>query len=143
MLRNTAASKAAAGPLNTSDDKIVNILNPQVELAAANAKIERLRELLKARDTPASASSDELLNTQRLATVLKALSQRLGGPSKPYIASSRSIKVVDPLLLTDGIDPTFNNQKLQLRDKLEVNADYFPTPRARMVYVFGRTGRDT
>ena len=63
MPRNTAASKAAVGPLNTSDDKIVNILNPQAELAVANTKIKRLRELLKARDTPAFASSDELLNT--------------------------------------------------------------------------------
>ena len=40
MLRNTAASKAATGPLNTLDDEIVNVLNPQAELAAANAKIK-------------------------------------------------------------------------------------------------------
>ena len=63
MPRNIAASKAAAGLLNTLDDKTVNILNPQVELVAANAKIEQLRELLKARDTPTFAFSDELLNT--------------------------------------------------------------------------------
>ena len=30
-----------------------------------------------------------------------------------------------------------------MRDKLEVNADYFPTAQARMAYVFGRTGGDT
>ena len=63
MPRNTVASKAAAGPLNTLDNKIVNVLNPQAELVAANAKIEQLWELLKARDTPTSASSDKLLNT--------------------------------------------------------------------------------
>ena len=40
MLRNTAASKAATEPLNTSDNKTVNVLNPQAELAAANAKIK-------------------------------------------------------------------------------------------------------
>ena len=40
MLKNIAASKAAVGPLNTLDDKTVNILNPQAELAAANAKIK-------------------------------------------------------------------------------------------------------
>jgi len=28
MPRNTAASKAAVGPLNTSDDKTVNVLSP-------------------------------------------------------------------------------------------------------------------
>ena len=36
----------------------------------------------------------------------------------------------------------FDNWKLQLRDKLEVNADHFPNARARMAYVFGRTSRD-
>jgi len=72
MLRNTAAGKAAAGPANTSDGETTTVSNPQEELAAANAKIERLRELLEARDTP--ALSDELLDTQRLATVLEALS---------------------------------------------------------------------
>jgi hypothetical protein len=42
MPRNTVASKAAAGPLNTSNSKTATDLNPQAELAAANAKIERL-----------------------------------------------------------------------------------------------------
>ena len=74
MPRNTVASKAVVGPLNTLDNKTVNILNPQAELAVANTKIKQLRELLKARDTPTSTSSDKLLNTQRLAIVLKALS---------------------------------------------------------------------
>ena len=63
MLRNTAASKAAVGPLNTLDNKTVNVLNPQAELVAANTEIKQLRELLKARDTPASASSNKSLNT--------------------------------------------------------------------------------
>ena len=63
MPKNTAASKAAAGPLNTLNNEIVNVLNPQVELAAANTKIKQLWELLKARDTPTSASNNKLLNT--------------------------------------------------------------------------------
>ena len=62
-------SKAATGPSNTSDSETVTVSNPQAELAAANAEIKRLRELLKARDTP--ISSNELpLDTYRLATVL-------------------------------------------------------------------------
>ena len=40
MLRNTVASKTAAGPLNTSKDETVTVLTPQAELAAANAKIK-------------------------------------------------------------------------------------------------------
>ena len=42
MPRNTAAGKAAVGPANTFNGKIVTNSNPQAELAAANAKIERL-----------------------------------------------------------------------------------------------------
>ena len=71
MPRNTAAGKAAAGPVNTSNGETVAVLTPQEELAVANAEIERLRELLKARDIP--VLSDELSDTQRLATVLEAL----------------------------------------------------------------------
>ena len=40
MLRNTAASKAAVGPLNTSNSEIITVLTPQEELMAANAEIE-------------------------------------------------------------------------------------------------------
>ena len=69
MLRNIVAGKAAIGPLNTSNSKIIAVLIPQEELTAANAEIKQLRGLLKARDTP--ISSDNLLD--RLTIVLKAL----------------------------------------------------------------------
>jgi len=101
MPRNTVAGKAAIGPANTSDGETVAVSTPQEELAAANTEIERLQELLKTRDTP--IPSEELLDTYRLTTVLKALAQYTAS------ASSRSAKVTDPLLLTDGTDPTFNN----------------------------------
>jgi len=42
MPRNIAAGKAAIGPINTSNGETVAVLTPQEELAAANAKIERL-----------------------------------------------------------------------------------------------------
>ena len=71
-----------------------------MELAVANTKIKRLWEQLKTRNTP--ISSDNLLD--RLATVLKALAQR--------IVLLRSAKVVDPPLLIDGVDPIFDNWKL-------------------------------
>ena len=100
MPRNTAAGKAAAGPLNTFDGETIAVLTPQEELIVANTEIKWLQELLKARDTP--VSSDDLLD--RLATILKALAQ--------YIVLLCSAKVVYPLLLTDGTDPIFDNWKL-------------------------------
>jgi hypothetical protein len=42
MLRNTAAGKAAVGPLTTSNSKTATNLNPQVELIVANTEIKRL-----------------------------------------------------------------------------------------------------
>ena len=100
MPQNTAAGKATVGPANASDEETINVSTPQAELAAANAEIEWLREQLETRNTP--ISSNNLLD--RLATVLKALAQR--------IALSQSAKVVDPPLLIDGADPIFNNWKL-------------------------------
>ena len=69
MPRNIVVGKVAVGPINALDEEIINILTPQTELATANTKIKRLRELLKTRSTP--ISSVNLLN--RLAIVLKAL----------------------------------------------------------------------
>ena len=40
MPRNTAAGKAAVGPLNTSDSEIITVLTPQEELVVANTKIK-------------------------------------------------------------------------------------------------------
>ena len=40
MLRNTTASKATAGPLNTLNSKIIAVLTPQEGLIAANTKIK-------------------------------------------------------------------------------------------------------
>lgn len=114
--------------------------NPQEALAAAQAEIGELRAQLAAREiTP---SRDQSPDTLRLATVLEALSQRLTGTPDAVERTQRSAKIADPPLLTDGADPTFENWKLQLQDKLEVNADHFENPKAKMAYVFSRTGGD-
>jgi len=42
MLRNIAVGKAAVGPANTSNSKIVAVSTPQKELTAANTEIEQL-----------------------------------------------------------------------------------------------------
>jgi hypothetical protein len=81
MPRNIAASKTAAGPLNTSEDETITVLTPQAELAAANAKIKQLRELLEAQDTPIF-NNKSLSDAQRLAMALQALFQRLSGSTE-------------------------------------------------------------
>ena len=40
MLKNIIVSKAAIGPLNTLNSKIIAVLTPREELIAANTKIK-------------------------------------------------------------------------------------------------------
>ena len=40
MPKTTAAGKATAGPLNTSNSKTITVLTPQEELVVANAEIK-------------------------------------------------------------------------------------------------------
>jgi hypothetical protein len=107
-------------------------------LAAATAEIERLKTLLAAQGTP---SSNKTLAHDRLADVLQALAQRLARDDSPT-APAKLAKILDPLLLTDSKDPTFENWKLQIWGKLKVNADHFLSDEAQMTYVFSRTGSD-
>ena len=58
------------------------------------------------------------------------------------IKQSKSVKLPDPQPLSDGIDPTFENWRIQVRGKLRVNHDHFLSEEAKMLYVFGRTTGD-
>jgi hypothetical protein len=50
-----------------------------------------------------------------------------------------SKKLPDPMPLSDGVDPTFESWRIQIKGKLRGNADHFPTEEDRMFYVFSRT----
>jgi Zinc knuckle len=41
--------------------------------------------------------------------------------------------------LDDGVSPTFRQWRISVLDRLEVNADYYPTPRSRLALVWGTT----
>ena len=77
-----------------------------------------------------------------VASTWTLLTRHCNKLSKIYAAPPWSAKVAKPLLLTDKTDLIFDNWKLQLQDKLKVNADYFPTAQAKIAYVFGCTGGD-
>ena len=53
-----------------------------------------------------------------------------------------SKKQPDPKPLSDGVDPTFESWKLQIRGKFRVNADHFEDEEARMLYLFNCTTGD-
>ena len=122
-----------AGPSNDPSDATLQ----EEELANANAEIERLKALLAARDTP---TPSETSTSDRLANVLETLSQRLAGANSAAVQSGKTTKIPDPPLLTDGKEPTFESWKLQIQGKLQVNSDHFFSNKARIAYVFSRTG---
>jgi hypothetical protein len=116
----------------------------QDDLLAATAEIEQLRAQLAARNSPAPVPASP--NLDRLATVLEAFSERLDRietrASTPASGSGKSTKLPDPPILTDGVDPAFDTWRIQMNGKLTTNADHYTDEKARMHYVFSRTGGD-
>ena len=131
--RNQSAAGKPIGTPSTLDAS--PIISPTEELAAALLEIEHLRARLADRDTRERSTSPD-----KLASVLEALSLSLSRENSP--SPKKSTKIPDPSPLTDGKNPTFESWKLQLRGKLHVNADHFPSDEARMAYVYGCTGGD-
>ena len=55
----------------------------------------------------------------------------------------KSTKLPNPPVLTDGEDPKFEDWLARIKDKLQVNADHYPTDQIQRAYVLGRIGGDT
>ncbi len=53
-----------------------------------------------------------------------------------------SKKFPDPTPLSEGIEPTFEAWRMQVKSKLRANADHYPTEEDRMFFVFNRTFGD-
>lgn len=50
-------------------------------------------------------------------------------------SASKSIKLPDPLVLTDGVDPRFEHWLAKMRSRLRSNADHYPTEILQMDYI--------
>jgi Zinc knuckle len=143
--RNTAASSSQASNSRNVDTPTTDTPTDEATMASQQAEIEQLRRQLQEAQVQATrvaqAPPAGTENPNRLADVLEALSQRLVRTESPA-AMSKSAKIPDPPPLTDGKDPTFESWKIQMKGKLKVNADHYPTDDAKMTYVFSRTGGD-
>jgi len=71
---------------------------------------------------------------------LKARLQAKENTSSDFIYSerSRSQKIPDPSLFTDGKNSTWENWYGKIQDKLEINVDLFPNERAKLGYIHSR-----
>ena len=73
-------------------------------MEATNTEIEELRAQLAAKETPVP----ETPTLERLVDVLEAIAQRLTRTDLPT-TPAKSAKILDPPLLIDGKDPTFES----------------------------------
>jgi Zinc knuckle len=120
----------------------------QIRALAANQNADRL----EAKNT--QETLQEILES--LAALRNSPASTSRSPSRPVHSTecdtpgstdtitkhSKSVKLPDPQPLSDGIDPTFENWRIQIRGKLRVNHDHFPSEEAKMLYLFGRTTGD-
>ena len=102
-------------------------------IAAQQAEIDRLTALLHASN--AQAQPAEQTVTTLVETIVRSMERTR--------TSSKSLKIPDPDELDNGVEPTFESWRLQIRDKLRVHSDSFPVEEDKMAYIFNRTKGDT
>ena len=51
------------------------------------------------------------------------------------MTTKKSTKILDPLILTDRKNPTFEGELLKVKNKLKVNVDHFADKDAKIAYV--------
>lgn len=112
-------------------------------LANQQAEIERLTALLAETEarvvqSESTPSTTEQTMTMLAESIVRALGRSPGTTPEP----KRSVKIPDPATLTDGQDPTFESWKIQIQDKLRINADHYPSEDSRKAFVFACTGGD-
>jgi zinc knuckle protein len=120
-------------------------MSEQIRVLTANQEADRL----KAQDT--QRTLERIL--ERITALQSVPASPVRSPDRPIrsterdtpvstdtiIKQSKSVKLPDPQPLSDGTDPTFENWRIQVRGKLRVNHDHFPSEEAKMLYLFGRT----
>lgn len=90
-------------------------------------------EALQARleELEARLQSDEEVTPTTYKEVTASLSTR-------FERSPRTQKLPDPPLFTDGKDPEWEDWYGKVKDKLSINAEFFPNEQVKLAYVFSR-----
>lgn len=144
---DSSSSRTAGTPAETPDEAL---LDQQATIESQRAEIERLSQLLEqAQSRPVAPSdtsaqlADQTASNRAVETLVETLVRTMERSNTPGgSGTTKSAKIPDPPMLTDGKDPTFESWKLQMRGKLRTNSDHFQSEEAKMTYVFSRTGGD-
>ena len=138
------APTRGTGSQSASSRTVDTPVSDTAETAAGQQdEIERLTALLQAAEARAAQAANAQSAEQTVTTLVESIVQSLGRTGTPIGTSngvSKSTKIPDPPVFTDGKDPTFDSWKIQISGKLSVNADHFADEQAKIAYVFGRTG---
>jgi hypothetical protein len=129
------------------DDDIMDV-HKQIRALTADQKADRLQaqstqetlqEILDSLQALRSSPASPPRSPNR---PIRSTERDTPGSTDATTKQPKSAKLPDPQPLSDGIDPTFENWRIQVRGKLRVNDDHFPSEEAKMLYLFGRTTGD-
>ena len=129
--RNTTTGRPTASSSSSADTVSEECTDTSVAVAILQAEVDRLTVLLDAANAAANPLSVEQTMTVLTESIVQAL-----GRSRVSPEPRRTANIPDPLLLSNGLDPTFESWKNQIQAKLAVNADYFADDAAKIAYVF-------
>ena len=117
-----------------AEDAYTQILSTICERDHALEQVQRYQKQEQAQETQIQELIDERdqLSNELLHTLRQAASRESSmQPATP----SKSTKIPDPPVLTNGSEPTFEGWLSKIKNKLKVNADHFRDEQARMAYV--------
>ncbi len=126
------AIEAYDDSLISKNEQIQNLTTEQDELnQKITSKDEQIDLLIAERDDYKNAFARQALQRQN---------EPLRSPTPE--PTPKSVKLPDPLLLTDGKEPKFEDWESRMKNKLIANADHYATEILKMAYIENRTGGD-
>ena len=141
---------------SASTEETIRVRAPDYDVAMLQAQIQ---ELLEARAVDQAQNQDLRSRLNQVLDRMEPLSRNptpveQGTPVQqdrplPSMENTlapaikqKSAKIPDPTPFSNGVNPTFENWRIQIIGKFRVNADHFDSEEAKMYYLFGRTMGD-
>ena len=97
-------------------------------------KLQRLWNIVRSLSTTIVEKDTQMEELQDLSAPATETTAKAG--------EKRSLKQLDPPMLTQGTDPTFEGWKIKMKHKLRENSDHFPTDESKVGYMYSRTEGD-
>jgi len=130
--------KKRAEQLEAAFDK-----NDELEEKINQLQGERLNSRAEQRQADRPMPRQDTQPAEQRANQEEARSQResstLSGNGNGH---HKSVKLPDPPIFTGTGDPTWETWNIKIADKLDANADHYPTEKIRIAYVVSRLGGD-